>query len=108
MTDQDFEETYIKPIINACYPGTLAALTIAVLQVTGNEPGKSGVNPLLWLPFKYSLVLGALLFLGSAFAIFFHTVYPSRRRLWTLAALSFLLGLTCSFLAVLIFAIPER
>ncbi len=30
----EFEEKFIKPIVHASYPGTLAALNLTVLQVT--------------------------------------------------------------------------
>lgn len=88
---EEFEERFIKPIINASYPGTLAALSLAVLQVTG-----LGAGSLL----KYSLALGALGFLLSSFFLFFYTVYPTRRRLWTGAAFGFLFGLTASLLSI--------
>ncbi len=90
MSD-DFEEKFIKPIINASYPGTLAALSLAVLQI--------GVTALL---LRLVLLMGAFTFLMSAFFIFFYSIYPARKRLWTLAAIAFLVGLSCSILAALL------
>jgi hypothetical protein len=89
----EFEEKFIKPIVNASYPGTLAALSLAVLQVSGTS------TPFI---LKFVLLLGALMFLLSAFLIFFHSIYPARRKLWTGTALTFLLGLFCSLLSALL------
>jgi hypothetical protein len=94
---EDFEKKFIRPIVNASYPGTLAALSLAVLQVSGN-----GINVAL----KVFLLLGAIMFLLSAFFIFFYSIYPTRKKLWTSTALTFLLGLFCSILsAFLLFLI---
>lgn len=87
----EFEEKFVKPIINASYPGTLAALSLAVFQVGGGGTLMS---------LKLALLLGAMMFLLSAFFIFFYTIYPTRRKLWTGAALTFLLGLFCSISSV--------
>jgi len=86
---EDFEEKFIKPIVNACYPGTLAALSLAVLQITTSIP----------LVLKIVLLTAALTFTLSAFFIFFYTIYPARKRLWTLTAITFISGLCCSILA---------
>ena len=90
---EEFEKKYIKPIINASYPGTLATLNLTVLQVTGSEA-----------PFaiRMLIALGSLLFLLSAFSIFFYSIYPTQKRLWTTTGTSFLLGLVCSLIAVII------
>ena len=88
---EEFEKKFIKPIVNACYPGTLAALSLAVLQVSG-----TGVPVAL----KVVLLLGAMMFLLSAFFIFFYTIYPTRKKLWTGTAITFLLGLFCSIISV--------
>jgi len=88
MSDE-FQEKFIKPIINACYPGTLAGLDLAVLQITLNVP----------LVLRYVLLTGAFMFLLSAFSIFSYTIYPARKKVWTLSAIAFLLGLSCSMLA---------
>ncbi len=93
---EDFEERFIKPIVNASYPGTLAALSLTVLQVTGI----SGSPPPYSL--KITLLLGSTAFLLSAFSIFFYSIYPTRRKLWTSTAVTFLVGLLCSVLAVLL------
>jgi len=90
MTEET-EKKLIKPIINASYPGTLAALSLAVLQVGGkNTPAT----------LKFVLLLGAMMFLLSAFFIFFYSIYPTRKKLWTGTAITFLLGLFCSILSV--------
>ncbi|MGA2767473.1 MAG: hypothetical protein ABSF24_04070 [Candidatus Bathyarchaeia archaeon] len=93
---EDFEEKFIKPIINASYPGTLAALSLAVLQVTG----LSNENTPYVL--KFTLLLGATAFLVSAFSIFFYSIYPTRKKLWTTTAVMFLLGLFCLITSVLL------
>lgn len=80
----EFEEKFIKPIINASYPGTLAALSLTVLQITG-----MGTPSVL----RYTLLLAAITFLSSAFSIFFYSIYPTRKKLWTTAAVMFLVGL---------------
>ncbi len=110
MAGEEFEEMFIKPIVNAAYPGTLAGLDLAVIQLTVPSNCSPGIRP----PAPYTsplgiiLALGAMAFLVSAFAIFFHTVYPSRRKYWTVGALTFLLGLAFSLGAVflLLFSQP--
>ena len=93
---EEFEEKFIKPIINASYPGTLAALSLTVLQITGLHGEQA--------PFvlKFTLLLGAATFLFSAFSIFFYSVYPTRKKLWTTAAVMFLIGLFCLVTSVLL------
>ena len=91
----EFEERFIKPIINASYPGTLAGLGLTALSITGTRS----------VYLTVSLASGALLFLLSAFFIFFYTVYPTRRRYWTGAAFAFLLGLLSSIMSVIILVI---
>jgi hypothetical protein len=93
---EDFEERFIKPIVNASYPGTLAALSLTVLQVTGISGGPPPYS------LKITLLLGSTSFLLSAFSIFFYSIYPTRRKLWTSTAVTFLVGLLCSVLAVLL------
>ncbi|HVO36582.1 MAG TPA: hypothetical protein VMT01_00235 [Candidatus Acidoferrum sp.] len=87
----EFEEKFIKPIRNASYPATLAALCLAGarLQVSG----RGGVTTLF--------LLGAASFLVSSFSVFFYTLYPTRRTLWTVSAVAFLVGLF--FLIVSVF-----
>jgi hypothetical protein len=89
----EFEEKFIKPIINASYPGTLAALSLTVLQITG-----MGTPSVL----RYTLLLAAITFLSSAFSIFFYSIYPTRKKLWTTAAVMFLVGLFCLITSVLL------
>jgi len=89
---KELEEKFIKPIIHASYPGTLAALNITVLQVTGPD-----APPIL----RMIIALGSVTFLISAFSIFVYTVNPTRNKLWTTAAFSFLAGLAFSLIAVI-------
>jgi len=91
---EEFEEKFIKPIVNASYPGTLAALSLTVLQVTGLT-GKATPFSL-----KITLLIGAATFLLSAFSIFFYSIYPTRKKLWTSTAITFLVGLFCSIVSV--------
>jgi hypothetical protein len=93
MTMEEFEEKFIKPIVNASYPGTLAALSLTVLQITG-----MGTPSVL----RYTLLLAAITFLSSAFSIFFYSIYPTRKKLWTTAAVMFLVGLFCLITSVLL------
>jgi len=92
---EEFEQKFIKPIVNASYPGTLAALSLAVLQVTGIRGEQ--------IPFvlKFTLLVGSTAFLLSAFSIFFYSIYPTRKTLWTTAAVMFLVGLLCLVTSVL-------
>lgn len=89
----EFEERFIKPIVNASYPGTLAALNLTVLQVTGADA------PTI---IRMLIALGSTMFLVSSFTIFFYTIYPTKKTLWTTTAVSFLLGLSCSLIAVIV------
>jgi len=93
---EEFEQKFIRPIVNASHPGTLAALSLAVLQVTGIRGEQT--------PFtlKFTLLLGSTAFLFSAFSIFFYSIYPTRKRLWTTAAVMFLVGLICLVTSVLL------
>jgi hypothetical protein len=93
---EDFEESFIKPIVHASYPGTLATLNMTVLQITGPD-----APPIL----RVLIALGSLLFLVSSFSIFFYTIYPTKKKLWTTTAISFLFGLTCSLIAVVVILI---
>jgi hypothetical protein len=86
------EERLLKPIINASYPATLTALSLAVLQITGRG------NLIL----RLNISLTALLFLLSAFFIFFYTLYHRRRWLWVCTAITFILGLTGSLVSVIL------
>lgn len=86
---EEFEEKFIKPIVNASYPATLAALSLAVLQI-GHVS----------LSLKTTLLLGAGTFLLSAFCVFFYCIYPTRKMLWTVGAVNYLIGLSCSIISV--------
>lgn len=88
----EFEEKFIKPIVHASYPGTLAALNLTVLQVTPVDAPQI---------IRMIIALGSMTFLLSAFTIFFYTIYPTKKRLWTITALAFLLGLFCSVIAII-------
>jgi hypothetical protein len=92
---KEFREKYIEPIVNACLPGTLAGLAIAGLAL--------GPTRLI----RLSLAFSAIGYITSSFAIFFHAIYPSKRRLWSLAAFSFLFALTASLFSVVALAITE-
>lgn len=76
----------VEPINNAARPGTLASLSIAILKFSSEDP----------FIFRLFLLIGAIMFLLSSFLLFFATLYPTRGRLWTLAASTFLIGLFCS------------
>jgi len=89
-------ERFIRPIRNASSPGTLAALSLAVLKIGGNE------FPTV---LKLGLGLGAILFLLSAFFIFFYSIYPTSRKLWIGTAITFLLGLFCLILSSVAFLV---
>jgi hypothetical protein len=81
---EDFEERFIKPIRNASYPATVATLSLTVssrLQASG----------IIGVPTIF--LLGAAAFLLSSFCIFFYSLYPTRKPLWTVSAISFLVGL---------------
>jgi len=84
---EEFEQKFVKPIINACLPGTLAALNLTILQVISLQ-GEAAPFAL-----KFTLLTGATAFLASALAIFFYSIYPTRRKLWTVCAILFLAGL---------------
>ena len=94
---EDFENRFIRPIINASYPGTLAALNLTVLQVTGPDAS---------ILIKMLIALGSVTFLISSYSIFFYSIYPTRTKLWILTAVSFLAGLTFSLIAVIAILIP--
>ncbi|HKZ94649.1 MAG TPA: hypothetical protein VJ249_08740 [Candidatus Bathyarchaeia archaeon] len=79
----DESEKFIRPIRNASAPGTLAALSLAALRL--------GIDYTITL--KLGLTLAAIMFLISALFIFFYSLYPTWRKLWTGTAISFLLGL---------------
>jgi len=90
VAEDKTEEMLLRPIINASAPGTLAALGLAVLQVTGVRS----------LAVRLILGSGSLMFTICAFTFFFYSIYPARRLLWSLTALTFLIGLVFSLLSV--------
>lgn len=81
MTEES--DKLIRPIRNASAPGTLAALSLAALKVGADFP----------YALRLGLLTGAIMFLLSAFFIFFYSIYPTRKTLWTGTALTFLFGL---------------
>jgi len=93
---EEFEERFIKPIVSASYPATLAALSLAVLQVTAISGSPATYS------LKNTLLTSAAAFLISAFFIFFYNIYPTRKELWTVAAITFLVGLLLSVASVLL------
>ena len=95
MTD-GIQERYIRPIINASYPGTLGALSLTVYRII--ELRGSPVP----LALKNTLLIGATAFLLSAFCIFFYSLYPTRQRLWMATALLFLMGLILTITSVIL------
>jgi len=86
------EEEKLKPIVNACYPGTLSALNLAVLEITGRDAH---------VFLRMVLSLNALFFLFSTFLIFFWSIYPWKKWLWIGTAITFVLGLFGSLLSVI-------
>jgi len=91
---EDFESKFIKPLVSASYPATLAALSLTAMVVS-NIVGP----PPFYL--KLGLLLAATTFLFSSFSIFFYRLYPGNRRLWTLASVMYICGLLCLVLSVI-------
>lgn len=89
---EEAEERLLRPIINSCYPGTLSALSLAILEIVGRD---------VHIVLRVILSMNGLFFLFSAFFVFFYTIYPWRRWLWTSAAITFILGLCGSLIAVI-------
>lgn len=89
---EDFDDRLIKPIVNACYPGTLAGLSLTALQIVGKE-----AVPII----RLILSLNSMMFVLSAFFIFFYTIYPERTKLWRISASTFIAGLASSLIAVI-------
>jgi hypothetical protein len=85
----ELDKRFIDPIVNASRPGTLAGLSLSVLKISSADP----------YPIRFTLGVGTVMFLLSAFFIFFYTLYTSSRRLWTFAALTFMMGLVTSILS---------
>jgi len=76
----------VEPINNAARPATLAALSMTILKFSADDPTM----------LRLVLLVGAIMFLLSSFFIFFATLYPTRKNLWTLTATTFLIGMFCS------------
>lgn len=95
MSEVD-EDRLIKPIVNSAYPGTLATLSLAVLEIVGKEA------PLV---LRLILSVSAIMFVLCAFLIFFYTIYPRRRVLWASSAITFIVGLTTSLLAIIVLVV---
>jgi hypothetical protein len=79
-------EKFVEPIANAVRPGTLAALSMTILKFSESDP----------FAFRILLSVGAILFLLSSLLIFFYTLYPQHRILWTFTAVGFMIGLICT------------
>jgi hypothetical protein len=90
------QERFIRPIINASYPGTLGALSLTVYRIM---EFRGGAIPVL---LKNSLLIGATAFLLSAFCMFFYSLYPTHMKLWTATAILFLAGLFLTITSVLL------
>jgi hypothetical protein len=89
LSEEDLEK-FTKPILNASYPGTMAALSIAALQF-------GSANPFT----RFAIILSAVGYLVTSFSIFFYSLYPTRIAFRITAAASFLISLTFSLFAVL-------
>ena len=87
------EDRLMKPIVNACFPGMLAALNLTVFGIID-------IRGTPTVPYRIAILLGTMAFVLSSFAIFFHGMYPTRRSLWTATAVFFLTGLILSLVAV--------
>ena len=92
------EERLMKPIVNACFPGMLAALNLTVFGIIDIRGTPS-------VPARMTLLFGTVAFFLSSFAIFFHGMYPSRKNLWTATAVFFLAGLISSLASVVLLVV---
>jgi hypothetical protein len=77
---------FVEPINNAARPGTLAGLSMTILKFSVGDP----------FELRLILLIGAIMFLLASFFIFFATLYPTRKKLWTITATTFLIGMLCS------------
>lgn len=89
------EERLMKPIVNACFPGMLAALNLTVFGIIDIRGTPS-------VPARITLLAGTIAFVLSSFAIFFRGMYPSKKSLWTATAVTFLVGLSSSLVSVVL------
>jgi hypothetical protein len=90
------QERFIRPIVNASYPGTLGALSLTVYRIMEL---RGGTIPVI---LKNTLLIGATAFLLSAFCMFFYSLYPTRQKLWTMTAVLFLGGLFLTIISVIL------
>ena len=91
MTRSEEElEKFTKPIVNASYPATIAALSLAALQF-------GSANPIT----RFATILSAVGYLVASFSIFFYTLYTTKIVFRLTAAISFLTSLAFSLFAVL-------
>jgi hypothetical protein len=95
MLMSELDKRFIDPIINASRPGTLAGLSLSVLKISAGDPAI----------IRFMLGLGAVMFLLSAFFIFFYTLYPILRKLWTFTALTFMTGLVTAIISSILLLI---
>lgn len=89
----EFDQRFIKPITNAAYPATLAALSLTVYRIMGETVPEY---------LKTVLLLAAATFLFASLSLFFYTLYPTKGRLWSIAAICYLLGLFALMASVII------
>ena len=98
MMSSEAEDRLMKPIVNACFPGMLAALNLSVfgiIDIRGTPPVGS----------RIALLLGTIAFVLSSFFIFFYGLYPTRKKLWTATAIFFFLGLISSLAAIVMLVV---
>ncbi len=88
----------MKPIVDACFPGMLAALNLTVFGIIDIRGTPS-------VPYRVAILLGTIAFVLSSFSIFFHGLYPTRRALWTATAVFFFTGLLSSLVAVVMLVV---
>ncbi len=98
VVPSEAEDRLMKPIVNACYPGMLAALNLTVFGIIDLRGTPS-------VPYTIAILLGTIAFVLSSFAIFFYGVYPTRKRLWTATAAFFLTGLLSTLAAVIMLVV---
>jgi hypothetical protein len=92
MQEESLARRFIEPIDNASKPATIATLNFAVVILIPTQN-------ILDLVLRTLLGVGGLMLMLSSFAVFFFSVYPTRRRLWLVGALAFLIGLSATIVA---------
>lgn len=95
---EEAQDRFIRPIVNASFPGIQAALSLTVFGIIDIR----ATPPLL---IRVAILLGAIASLMSSFFVFFYGIYPTRKKLWSAAALSFLVGIFASIAAVILLMI---